>query len=288
MNRAVLPAAVLVIAAACRGQDVPADHAPGEKGPVSVAPSRQPDTGMREVFPGVRADIKARIVEFDAEVPIDCHDPKTPHVFLEVFVCTPDTKEHEALALTRVRPSHVHAALLACGYTPGRPGSWSWDPDAKRLNTHPPAGDALDVFIASRDAAGKEVETRISDWVVSTDGRPFRASDPDRAGWWVFAGSTTARRAGREVYDADGTGTLIGLTTFGMETIAWRDVLSHEAGVQEPEWIADARLVPKLGTRVVIRIRPAAEAPPANPGSKETRGHDHGAPLSAAAGSSAS
>lgn len=282
LRTAAIGALMLACGSGARAQDAPAPEKPEVGRPAQHAPA---PGGPREVFPGVRADVKARIVEFDAEVPIDCHDPKTPHVYLEVFVCTPDTKEHEALAMTRVRPSHVHAALLACGYAPGRPGSWSWDPDAKQLNTHPPTGDALDVFIACRGPGDQEVEARISDWVVSTDGRRFRASDPDRPGWWVFAGSTTARRAGREVYDADGTGTLVGLTTFGMETIAWRDVLSHEASVQEPEWIADAKLVPRIGTRVVIRIRPAAEAPPAP---AAPRLPEPGTPASGAGGPSAS
>lgn len=244
------------------GQVAPGAPAPDARQPATPA-QPQPQTGPRELFPGVRADLKSKIVEFDGEVPIDCHDAKTPHVYLEVFVCTSDTKEHEALAMTKARPSHIHAALLACGYAPGKPGSWTWDADAKKLKTHPPEGDALDVFIAYTDAQGKEVEARASDWVVSTRGKRFEPTEPDKPGWWVFAGSTTATRAGREVYDADGTGTLIGLATFGMETIAWRGVISHEASYEEPEWIADAKLVPKFGTKMVIRIKPVAPAEPA-------------------------
>lgn len=228
-----------------------------------------PVSGMREVFPGVRADVKAKVVEFDGEVPIDCHDPKTPLVYLEVMVCTPDTKEHETLVVTKAKPSHVHAALLACGFNPGKPGSWTWNAAEKKLESRAPIGDALDVFIAYTNAEGKEVEARASEWVTSAppqEGRTFEPREPEKKGWWVFAGSTTATRAGREVYDADGTGTLIGLTTFGMETVAWRDVISHEASVQEPEWVANATLVPKVRTKVVVRIRgaglPALERAP--------------------------
>ena len=75
---------------------------------------------------------------------------------------------------------------------------------------------------------------------------------------WVFAGSVIATRQGREVYDADGAGTLIGLCTFGSEVIAWHDTFSPEAAVDEPVWIADPKKVPAPGTAVVVRIRPAA------------------------------
>lgn len=233
---------------------------PGTPGQPADPPPAPAGGGLREVFPGVRADVRAKLVEFDGEVPIDCHDPKTPLVYLEVLVCTLDTKEHEALVVTRVKPSNVHAALLACGMEPGKPGSWTWNAPEKRLETHAPTGSPLDVFIAYTDESGKEIEARASDWVVSADGA--KRLRPKEEGGWVFAGSKIAERGGREVYDADGTGTLVGLATFGAETIAWRDVISHESAVQEPEWVADAKRVPKAGTRVVVRVRPAAIAPP--------------------------
>ena len=66
----------------------------------------------------------------------------------------------------------------------------------------------------------------------------------------------TRVRQGRERYEAQGAGTLIGLTTFGTETIAWREVISPEASIQEPEWIADKAVVPAMGTPVTVRIRP--------------------------------
>jgi hypothetical protein len=202
----------------------------------------------------VRADVKAGLVELDGVVPLDCHDPATPIVYLEVIVCTPDTKEHESLVMTRARPSHVHAALLACGLTPGAPGSWTWDAAARTLREHAPAGDRVTVSIAYRDAGGREAEVSAADWIVNAhDARRLHAGEG--APTWVFAGSVMARRAGREVYDADGTGTLVGLATFGMETIAWPDVFSHEAAISEPEWIADISRVPSYGTPVVVRIR---------------------------------
>lgn len=212
-----------------------------------------PALAMVDLFPHVRADVKGRVVEFDGIVPLDAHDPRTPDVYLEVVVCTPDTKEHEALVMTKALPSHVHAALLAIGLTPGRPGSW--EVAEGKLNTVPPEGDAVEVTFITKDAAGHEVESRPRDWIVNRAGGPILAADAPTP--FVFAGSRMATREGRVRYDADGTGTLVGLTTFGMETIAWREVLSHAADVTEPDWLADVRRVPKFGTAVTVRVRPA-------------------------------
>jgi hypothetical protein len=209
---------------------------------------------MRELFPGVRADVAARVVEFDGIVPIDCHDPASPEVFLEVTVCTPDTREHESLVMTRARPSHVHAALLAIGLKPGKPGSWRVE--GKSLVAVPPEGDPVEVSIAYEDRPGHTIEAPASDWVkTAAAGGRFEPKNPGVR--WVFAGSEFRKREGQEVYEADGAGALIGLTTFGSETIAWADTLSPESSVQDPDWIADPANVPKAGTKVVVRIRPA-------------------------------
>lgn len=214
---------------------------------------------MRTLFPFIRADAAGKIIEFDGIVPINCHDPVTPKVYLELVACTPDTREHEALVMTRAKPSEIHAALLAVGLNPGVPGSWKFE--NKKLIAVPPRGEGLDVFIAYRDASGRVVESPVTDWIVNSEtGSPLGPRDPDFAAAkprWLFAGSVMAMRQGREVYDADGAGTCIGLCTFGSEVIAWRDTISPEAAVDEPVWIADPKKVPALGTAVVVRIKPA-------------------------------
>ncbi|MEX2219722.1 MAG: YdjY domain-containing protein [Phycisphaerales bacterium] len=212
--------------------------------------------GAKEALPGIRIDRAARTVEFEGTVPIDCHDPRTPRVYLEVAVCTPDTKEHEALVVTRAKPSDVHAALLAVGLEPGEPGRWTWED--KKLISHPPRGAAVEVLFSWRDTSGSQRLSPATDWVISAETRaPFASAAPGNAGW-VFAGSRFVPREGVERYDADGTGTLIGLCTFGTETIAWKRVISPEAEVEEPEWIADPAKVPPRGTQVTVRIRALA------------------------------
>lgn len=230
---------------------------PPTPAPVPMPEAPPPPPALRELFPLVRADIAARVIEVEGLVPIDCHNPATPDVYLELVACTPDTREHESLVMTRARPSHLHAALLAIGLKPGKPGSWKYE--NKKLIPIPPEGDGLALTLVYHDANGAAIECPVSDWIIKArDGSRFAPRDRDAAKpSWVFAGSVMAKRQGNEVYDADGAGTLVGLCTFGSEVIAWRDTISPEAMVEEPVWIADVKKVPVAGTPVIIRIRPA-------------------------------
>ncbi len=227
----------------------------GQPSPEPDAPARGAEgkPGLREVAPHVRVDVKGRIVEFDGTVPIDAHDPQAPNVYLEVIACTIDTKEHEALVVTRALPSHVHAALLAIGLKEGQPGRWTWE--GEKMTAHPPEGDKVIVELIHRDALGREIVDPAAAWVKNEQSKEAL---PEKA--WVFAGSRMMDRGFGERYDADGTGTLIGLATFGAETVAWPDVFSPDADVAEPVWIADAAKTPVFDTPVIVRLRPA-EAP---------------------------
>lgn len=236
--------------------------------------------GWVEPFPGVRVHRERRVVSFEGMVPIDAHDPETPRVYLEVIVCPPDTKEHETLVMADVRPSHVHAALLLLDIEPGKPGTWTWDGETMR--SEPPEGPAIDVVFFYTDDEGNEREVSAKAWVVNAEtGRKLgeaeeagqEGDDPpgskdegaDSAGGrgeterlgWVFAGSRFVEVGAGERYDADLSGTLVGLATFGGETVAWREVISHESAVQEPEWIANRETIPEYGTDVRVELRVA-------------------------------
>ncbi|MEZ6233582.1 MAG: YdjY domain-containing protein [Phycisphaerales bacterium] len=227
-----------------------------------LAASQAQTPGLDEVFPHVRLDRDARLVEFDAVVPINAHATDGSVVFLEAIACRPDTKEHESLAMTRAMSSHVHAALLLLGLEPGSPGRWEWEGTAARAV--PPTGPALRVTIAWTDADGTNHEHDACDLIVRRDpnataattltlAHTLRADFADAP--FVFAGSRFVVREGREWYDADGAGLVIGLHTFGGETIALAHTMHHEAEIEEPEWIARADLLPTRGTPVVVRVR---------------------------------
>lgn len=250
-----------------------ADH--GDGVPASVGPER---TGAEsasgdgakprlvEVFPGVRVDVASKVVEFDGVAAVQAHDPETPRVYLEVVCCTPDTREHEALVLTRAKPSNVHAGLLMIGLEPGRPGLVDFR--GREVRGVPPEGAGVVIEVAWNDETGAARTAPVESWVRRVEDTRALAALPQGPGvWgprggWAFAGSRFVTRRDREsgeereVYDADGAGVVIGLTTFGSEVVAWRQVLSPESSITVPAWIVNAESYPAMGTPVTVRIRP--------------------------------
>lgn len=236
-----------------------------------------PESGVREVFPGVRVDLANRFVEFDAATsPALVKDPRAPLMFLEVIACTPDTREHETLVVTRVRPSNIHAALLLVGLEPGEPGGWRMEGD--RLVPVDPRGARVKIEFTFQDRRAEHTVDPVA-WIVNARNQTGFSesmtgdSSPDRpAPGWVFAGSLMATTSfspdgtplpqPREVYAADESGVVIGLATFGVELIGWSRTFSPDASVQEPEWIVNfdpgstVAPVPPPGTPVIVRVRP--------------------------------
>jgi len=230
-RRSILGVAMLTLGAPLFAQDAPAPKA-------------------TEPFPGVRVDLGAKTVEFDGFVPIDAHNDATPHVYLELMICSPDTREHETLVVTRAKPSHIHAALLMIGLQPGKPGSWDVEDDSMTFVA--PEGDEVKMEFVWTTPDGKTRADDPSSWVKNSETGERFPSKP-----FVFAGSKFVTRGGVEVYDADGAGTIAGLTTFGSELLAWPTVISHEAAVETPVWIADRATTPKAGAEVTVRLSPA-------------------------------
>lgn len=229
--------------------------APPAPAPTTIEPAPvtpKPSSSLRDVFPHVRADVSAGIVEFDASVPIDAHDERTPLVYLEVVACPPDTKEHESLLVTNARGRDIHAALLMIGLQGGAPARWVWT--GPSLVAHPPSGDAVEIIVAWGEGASAR-QDRITTWIISNRNQTSLDADGGR---FVFAGSRMVSRGGVERYEAEGAGTLIGLTTFGSEMIAWSNLYHHDSSIADPQWIANAATMPPRGTRVVVRIRRAA------------------------------
>jgi len=202
--------------------------------------------GPKEIFPGVFFDIDHNIVSFEGIVAIDAHNDRTPTVYLEAIVCTKDTKEHESLVVTQARPSHIHAALLLAGHVPGAPGSFDWT--GETMKPVQPKGDEVEVRLI---APGADSDPRT--WIMNARTQITLRETLQRS-HFVFAGSLERTKQGVTMYDADHSGTLIGLSTFGTETIAFSQLLNPDSGIEEPVWIADRRQVPKLGTPVRIEI----------------------------------
>ncbi len=229
-----------------------------------------PAPSSPELFPGIHADLAAKSIDFDARItPMLVKDDRAPFFFLEVIACSPNTREHETLIVTDIKPSHLHAALLLIGLTPGEPAKWTLKD--KTLISTPPTGDRITVRITYTDKDGRTVEADPLDWITSSRNQTSFASAESAiakstdlaAPGWVFAGSKFIKRPSptdpsappQDFYDADGSGTIIGLTTFGSEVIAWSRVISPDAATTEPEWIADFTKTPPADTKVKVRIR---------------------------------
>ncbi len=253
---------IAVLAAGCadrQATQTPAHSPPAAPEAAATAPST-----IASPFPHVRVNIGERWAEFDAEVtPMMVFSERTPLLYLEVLACSPDSRAHETLVISAARPSHVHAALLLLGLNPGTPGAIRFE--GRTPVARHPTGDRVRVrfFFSAPDGTARECDP--ADWIENArDGRGLAESERETAArlslpmgpGFVFAGSSIAERDGHEVYKADEEGTLIGLTTFGNEPIAWFRTISPEAAVQAPEWVVRRSVVPAPGTPVRVRLTP--------------------------------
>ncbi|MFT5423115.1 MAG: hypothetical protein ACI89L_000888 [Phycisphaerales bacterium] len=204
-----------------------------------------------ELTPGLRVDVAQRVVEFDGEIAVDAHHEDSPTVWLELFVTGPDSREHESLVVTRVRPSLIHAAMLAAGFEPGEPGRVRVDRfgDVQRARA---TGEAVRVEFVLLEGS-RETAHDPARWAGHVHTGEVLADHPAWRGF-VFAGSREVQREGRAWYDADGTGVVVGLTTFGSEVIAPGLTLSPESGIDEAAWVALASEVPEQGEPVRVRV----------------------------------
>jgi len=203
-------------------------------------------------FPHIEVHVDAGEVRFDG---IACLDVG----WLEQVVCSPQTREHESLIVTEARPSHLHAALLATGFEPGTPGRWSYDND--EVSVSPPSGAEIRVEVMYVDRSGATVRESIGTWI-----RDYRGEHEFPASEWVFGGSrmrkAPASMGEREIYEADYSGSVIGLVTFGDEVLGWSEVLADQEAVHPPEWEVNTAHVPPPGTAVTVILSLAAKPAP--------------------------
>lgn len=267
---------------------------PGQQA-ATAAPTAAPVDKWIDVFPHVRINRALKAVEFDSTVAWDFHNADTPRTELELLVCLPmRDKEHESLLLSQAKGAHVHAALLMVGFEPGTPGRVDFgaadekdqQPGVRRVA---PAGPEVTVqFVYTKD--GKEVIDDARSWVkdeagwrelkeqkdataarikerykAEGAGRTLAHVDVDPISFpmltFVFGGSSVGQMRNEQgdkvnIYNADELGTLIGLCTFGSETIGLTRVYSPDSGVDAPSFIANNAAIPAADTPVRVRITP--------------------------------
>jgi hypothetical protein len=188
--------------------------------------------------PGLRVNRRERRVEADAEV---CLTQGS----LELLVTTPEGKPHEAIFTLKPKPRQLHAALLILGLSTGTPGHYG---------AFGATGDRVRIDVAF-DNDGEEVVIPINELVSNNE-----TGDHLPANVFVFAGSllARAREGNRLIYAADVAGDVVSLVSFADEVLALSDPASSENG--QLMWSVDGGRLPDVGTSVVLRIAPCAEA----------------------------
>lgn len=268
---------------------------PGQ--PVQQPATRQPVEADKwvDAFPHVRVNRGLKAVEFDGVVAWDFHDADAPRTELELLVCLPmRDKEHESLVLSQAKGAHVHAALLMAGLEPGTPGKFDFgEEQAPAIKRVPPTGPLVTVsFHYLKD--GKECVDFPSSWFVDEvekkefeerlELRRQQGAQGDRRDVnllgapplrLVFAGSKVGQMRNEQgdkvnVYNADELGCLIGLCTFGNETIANSRVVSPDSGVDAPRFVAKNAAIPPRDTAVRVRISGEEEEEKAFPGLQDS------------------
>lgn len=206
-----------------------------------IQPEPSPREGVKPFAPGIRIDWTNLTVELESEVAMR----EGP---LELFACSPRTKEHESVLLVFARPTQIFQAVGLIGLAPGSPTRYVEKDD----RWEPARGDALDLRVRWMD--GETVRfARPEDWMLQSN-RDKTSSPP--ALKWVFAGSLTAKD-GR--FAADLEGTVAAVVDFESSLIALST--THSAENEQLWLVADKEHIPPRGTRCQLLIRSAARPP---------------------------
>ncbi len=189
-------------------------------------------------FPFLQVDARSRVIEVECEA-LDCRNP------LEFFLCSTGTNEHEAVLRSKVKPSHLHAALLMLGLKPGEPVHFS---DAKKV-WFPPHGPSLQL-VARFEREGKKIEVPAYRLM-----REIKSKKEMPALTWIFAGSRVMENG---VYAADQTGYLVSVVNFDLTVI---DIPKLASSANETlEWETNVERMPPAGTPVTLVITPTGGA----------------------------
>jgi len=188
--------------------------------------------GSRNFAPGVKLDWDKLAVELEAAVVL--RDGP-----LELFACSPNTREHESILAVPARPTHIFQALGLIGLTPGSPVSY----DEKLGRIRPPTGQPLDLSV--RFKQGDEERTVPADrWLKEVE-----SGKPPRSLTWVFAGSRTLPEGS---FAADLEGTIACVVDFDSALIS---IGALHSASNEQLWLsANTAAIPPVGTKCSLII----------------------------------
>ena len=213
-------------------------------------------------LPGLEINFQQRCVDLKGSICL-------AEGFLELIACTEGTKEHESIVAITARPMHIHTALLLLGANNGNPAMRRpVDEQENRWIHLPPRGDPVKVLLVFKNNEGEMVERPISDFIARAGERAdaFAANRNDAAeddadeninfpNTFLFAGSFLHEDGpGPRKYLADQSGNVISIVTFGDEVLCLPRVHGHAN--DSLMWQVDPTHLPKIGTKVTLRLRP--------------------------------
>ena len=235
--------AIWIMLAGCT-PPTPADFANATVSPVPTGAPPQPGSVMVTLEDRVRSWVDGGRVEVPGRVALD-------QGWLEVAVCRRGSREHESIVVVDVEPSVVHAALLLAGFEPGSPAVWN-----RRSGWTEATGDPIAILLQVVER-GRRRDVPLASAIRDERG--------DRSPTWVFAGSRFDRSTdgapadGR--YVADVSGTVVGLSTFGDEVVAGREIRSPDSTIDPVIWSIRRGILPPVDSEVtVVFTTPGSEA----------------------------
>jgi hypothetical protein len=223
---------------------VAADEKPAaeDKPPAKETPAAPGAVAPR--FDGITINLQERFIDVEAEVCLE-------EGILENIATVPSAKEHESIIVVKARPRNIHFALLMMGLKNGTPGRFIYKPD--KVVPVDPTGDKVRVsLVVDRD--GKKVEEPITNFIHERKSGKHLESDV-----FVFAGSRLLDQPDQKepLYAADATGDVVSLVSFDDEMLSPMHAASNSN--ETLLWEIDKKVTPKLGTKVVMRLRPVVE-----------------------------
>jgi hypothetical protein len=197
----------------------------------ATAPATQPH--IVEVRPHLRINWTDREVELDGKVVLR-------EGLLELFACSPNTREHESIVCIDARPLHIYQALGLLGLEPGEPARYDLEKERMLAAT----GVPLKLDVRYRTPGGETRRHPVEDWM-----RKIRTNEPIDTLPWVFAGSYLLDDG---MFAADSEGTVVTVVDFRSALIALANSFSADNAELWTEPMTDR--IPPLDTPVTLVI----------------------------------
>ncbi|MEK6674866.1 MAG: YdjY domain-containing protein [Planctomycetota bacterium] len=224
----------------------PRAHAQSPDDPRSSARSPNADVDREKLHPfatGVVIDWSRKTVEVESAVVLR----EGP---LELFACSPRTREHESIITIQARPLHVFQAMGLVGLEPGQPLRH----DREKDTWLPPTGESISIRVRYGND-GIDFTVPIERWMVDA-----KTGLPSPALPWVFAGSTMLPDG---VLGADVEGTVVSVVDFETAIIA---LTKLHTSANEQLWLkANTTAIPPIKSKCTMLIQRGTRDPNVKP-----------------------